>query len=198
MLWSLSFHFPPRFFPLPSHKTFANTSLPLSFLHLLHTVYLFFHLCLGSNLAVYHLTILSASSLQKHISPLALIKQMYSLQGNLTVGEVTFFPLSCLKHEKLWCDNHIENISLEIAKPDRFIFSGNDTFNFLFLFTWFRNNVSLVNTVPVCIYSVYTTIYKVTMSHTNQTKTFKYWSLKKHVDTTNIFCLCLCADYFCL
>lgn len=71
MLWSLSFHpSPPQFYFLPSPKTFPNTTLLLPFLHLLHTLYI--HLCLGSNLPVYHLTIHPS---KKIFSPHALCQQ---------------------------------------------------------------------------------------------------------------------------
>lgn len=107
MLWSLSFHpyLPQIFFFIRHHKTFPNTALQLPFLHLLHTVY--FHLCRGSNLPVYHRTTLSTSSLQKRIFP-----------SRTRQDDVQHTRQSCswrsVMRVKLWCHNQIAYIFLEI------------------------------------------------------------------------------------
>lgn len=41
-------------------------------------------------------------------------------------------------------------------------------------------------------------VSKLTVFHKPKTKRINTDPLKKLTDTTNIFCLCLCADYFCL
>ena len=199
MLWPFSFR-PPPLPPTIVFSTFPNPGLPLPFLHLLHTMY--FHLCPGhqSPCKSSHRSISLIPPKKKNIFPPRASK-MCSTQGNLTAGEVTLFPVSCLERVKFWCDNQTAFIHLEIDGTWRKKNCTDGDSHLIFLF--FLLLVSETKYISIVqflwVYTcVYITVYKVAASHTKQTKRFKYRSSQRHVDTTNTFCLCLCADYFCL
>lgn len=112
MLCPLSFHFPYRFFfsSIPQDPSKHRLTIDFSFICCIlcvsRRVWPAISLCILSTF--YHLR--SSKNIFPHH---ALAKKMYSIQGNLAVGEVTRLPVSCQKRT-LWCDNLTAYIILEI------------------------------------------------------------------------------------
>lgn len=116
MLCSLSLYLslpPQHIFSIPSLKTFPKHCLAISFSAFVpYCVFPFVSgqqsPCISSHDSI------SFIPPKTHFLLMPLVNKMYSIQGNLAAGELTFFPMACLKHVKLCCDNHIACIFLEI------------------------------------------------------------------------------------
>lgn len=184
MLCPLSFHFPYRFFFLPFHKTFPNTAFPLTFLSFVaHCV---FHIVSGQQSpCVSSQRSISFIPPKNIFSHHALAKKMYSIR--------CIAYKAILQSEKWHTPTSIMPEAHVVTNPDCIHFPGNwcnfiqknvQWFTFIFFFI-----------LLVCInYMVkYSGIKSYNVSH----KPHKQY-LNIDVDVTNIFCLCLCADYFCL